>query len=80
MKKIFEKWTKTTCISLINYKESWANNGVGKCYDIFTNKARLIDKWFSFSINFQYYNFNFSIHDMNNNILIKFLRKCFLHE
>jgi len=72
---IFDKWFKTFKISLISYKKSWSINGVGKIYRIRTNGATLRDRYFDFYIEFRYLNFNFCIHDMNNNKLIKLFRR-----
>jgi len=77
MYKIFEKWfnNNNNVISLINYKKSWSVNGVGRQFCMFTNKATINDKCFSFTFQINYFNFNITLYDMGNNNVIKFLRK-----
>lgn len=69
MKKIFEKWLSkgNKVISLINYKDSWSKNGVGRVWGARTNGAKKEnpkDTCFDMSIRlgylvFNYTNFNF---------------------
>lgn len=75
MDKLFDIRFCGFFISLINYKKSWKYNGVGKQFDIFTNKATLKDSCFSFTINFIYLSFNITLYDMQNNKIVKFLNR-----
>ena len=68
MKIIFEKWFchDTKYVHLINYKDTWSTNGVGRQFFISTNgaKKKKGDVCFDFNGAIGYLHFGYTNHDL----------------